>query len=102
RRHTRCYRDWSSDVCSSDLCPRIVRFNDGTEGTVELADFLSSASTGVFATLRNERVFRQARITLGAVTWPGELGWGTGCHAPGGIGRASCRERGESVVCGGL
>src|SRR6266542_4512130 len=23
RRHTRCYRDWSSDVCSSDL-------NDGT------------------------------------------------------------------------
>src|SRR5207245_3526181 len=22
RRHTRCYRDWSSDVCSSDLAPR--------------------------------------------------------------------------------
>src|SRR5207245_6116786 len=22
RRHTRCYRDWSSDVCSSDLVPR--------------------------------------------------------------------------------
>src|SRR5207245_5213655 len=22
RRHTRCYRDWSSDVCSSDLCDR--------------------------------------------------------------------------------
>src|SRR5207245_7123680 len=22
RRHTRCYRDWSSDVCSSDLPPR--------------------------------------------------------------------------------
>src|SRR5207245_8418903 len=22
RRHTRCYRDWSSDVCSSDLDPR--------------------------------------------------------------------------------
>src|SRR6266498_907759 len=21
RRHTRCGRDWSSDVCSSDLCP---------------------------------------------------------------------------------
>src|SRR5438128_9674358 len=21
RRHTRCYRDWSSDVCSSDLPP---------------------------------------------------------------------------------
>src|SRR5207245_6385640 len=28
RRHTRCYRDWSSDVCSSDLLsgtPRIPR-----------------------------------------------------------------------------
>src|SRR5207245_8738367 len=23
RRHTRCYRDWSSDVCSSDLTPGI-------------------------------------------------------------------------------
>src|SRR6202050_1993271 len=23
RRHTRCYRDWSSDVCSSDLALRI-------------------------------------------------------------------------------
>src|SRR5207245_4179738 len=22
RRHTRCYRDWSSDVCSSDLARR--------------------------------------------------------------------------------
>src|SRR5207245_5943535 len=23
RRHTRCYRDWSSDVCSSDLDPKM-------------------------------------------------------------------------------
>src|SRR6266542_2338055 len=23
RRHTRCYRDWSSDVCSSDLAARV-------------------------------------------------------------------------------
>src|SRR2546422_3006524 len=27
RRHTRCSRDWSSDVCSSDLA--IVRLSDG-------------------------------------------------------------------------
>src|SRR5207245_6665341 len=27
RRHTRCYRDWSSDVCSSDL-KRGVRFRE--------------------------------------------------------------------------
>src|SRR5207245_6075905 len=25
RRHTRCYRDWSSDVCSSDLAPAFLR-----------------------------------------------------------------------------
>src|SRR5207245_4252786 len=25
RRHTRCYRDWSSDVCSSDLAPPAAR-----------------------------------------------------------------------------
>src|SRR6266542_5757417 len=25
RRHTRCYRDWSSDVCSSDLAGRVER-----------------------------------------------------------------------------
>src|SRR5207245_4164462 len=24
RRHTRCYRDWSSDVCSSDLFPLVT------------------------------------------------------------------------------
>src|SRR5215470_303622 len=50
-----------------------VRFNDGTEGTVELADFLNSPSAGVFAVLRDEDLFRQARIELGAVTWPGSL-----------------------------
>ena len=50
-----------------------VRFNDGTEGTVELAEFLNSASAGVFAALRDESLFRQARIVLGAVTWPGDL-----------------------------
>src|SRR5215813_9647981 len=32
RRHTRCGRDWSSDVCSSDLLAemmRVVRLRDG-------------------------------------------------------------------------
>src|SRR2546429_7203755 len=26
RRHTRCSRDWSSDVCSSDLGDRVIAF----------------------------------------------------------------------------
>jgi hypothetical protein len=50
-----------------------VRFNDGTEGTVELAEFLESTAAGVFAALRDERLFRQVRVELGAVTWPGDL-----------------------------
>src|SRR6266542_5309071 len=37
RRHTRCYRDWSSDVCSSDLPVTVtVRGAAGAGLTVEL------------------------------------------------------------------
>src|SRR2546422_8291755 len=28
RRHTRCSRDWSSDVCSSDLAPEVLLAQD--------------------------------------------------------------------------
>src|SRR5207245_8237827 len=28
RRHTRCYRDWSSDVCSSDLALLVAKMYD--------------------------------------------------------------------------
>lgn len=50
-----------------------VWFNDGTEGMVEMAAFLNSDGAGVFAALRDETLFRQARVVLGAVTWPGDL-----------------------------
>lgn len=50
-----------------------VRFNDGIEGTVELAGFLNSASAGIFAALRDEGLFCQARLELGAVVWPDNL-----------------------------
>jgi hypothetical protein len=50
-----------------------VRFNDGTEGNVELSDFVHSGSAGVFAVLRDATLFAQARIECGAVTWPGDL-----------------------------
>src|SRR6266550_241543 len=36
RRHTRCSRDWSSDVCSSDLRRRAVAFDDGRTKLVAL------------------------------------------------------------------
>src|SRR6266436_4622802 len=42
RRHTRCSRDWSSDVCSSDLGLRVidVRRDDGAAARHFLADKL--------------------------------------------------------------
>jgi hypothetical protein len=50
-----------------------VTFNDGTNGMVEMETFLASPDAGVFETLRDDSVFRQVRIELGAVTWPGDL-----------------------------
>src|SRR6266852_9400819 len=39
RRHTRCYRDWSSDVCSSDLiCHGNVRRNQNVGGIEVVTD----------------------------------------------------------------
>jgi Protein of unknown function (DUF2442) len=50
-----------------------VRFNDGAAGIVEMADFINSDAAGVFAALRDEEIFRQVTVSLGAVTWPGNL-----------------------------
>ena len=50
-----------------------VQFNDGLEGMVEMAEFINSPVAGVFAVLREENRFRQAKVILGAVTWPGDL-----------------------------
>jgi hypothetical protein len=69
-----------------------VRFNDGTAGIVEMAEFLSSPAAGVFAALRNESLFRQARIDLGAITWPDGLDL-----APDAMHRA-IKERGTWIV----
>lgn len=50
-----------------------VRFNDGTEGCVDMAQFLESPVAGVFAALRDEAAFQDVDVVLGAVTWPGGL-----------------------------
>src|SRR6266852_8727755 len=50
RRHTRCYRDWSSDVCSSDLGLRIL--NVPYKGTVPaLTDVLGGQVDMMFISL---------------------------------------------------
>jgi hypothetical protein len=50
-----------------------VRFNDGTEGTVEMAEFINSPAAGVFAVLQDENRFQEVKVVMGAVTWPGDL-----------------------------
>jgi hypothetical protein len=49
-----------------------VEFADGTSGEADLSAFLSSdrVSGTVFEPLRDPSVFGQARLELGAVTWP--------------------------------
>lgn len=50
-----------------------VRFLDGTEGGVDLAAFVHSRNAGVFACLTDPERFAQARVEMGAVSWPGGL-----------------------------
>src|SRR5207247_4056628 len=70
RRHTRSTRDWSSDVCSSDLATRF-RFP---------ACRLRDARTP-----RHQALRRRDRQSVPGF-WPAIAGWQK-------IGRASCRER---------
>src|SRR5439155_13317042 len=84
RRHTRWPRDWSSDVCSSDLahpagywCKKV----QGTIGVVPLAEVMDLAPDLL------------APVT-GRVGGEREVGVGLG-GLGGQIGRASCRERVE-------
>src|SRR5207249_8390402 len=71
RRHTRSKRDWSSDVCSSDLIRR-------DRGLLERARRILIACVTALAACRGDR------------------GGNAALPVPGGeIGRASCRERAE-------
>src|SRR3989449_3941918 len=49
RRHTRCSRDWSSDVCSSDLGTSIPHQVLGRYGSAQVLLKPASEGTGVIA-----------------------------------------------------
>src|SRR6266542_4758016 len=74
RRHTRCYRDWSSDVCSSDLA---VLRAVGTDVDVSLAAF-------PFMTWRDGEV-AGVPARLARVSFSGELAFEV--HVAGWHGR---------------
>src|SRR5207245_5121030 len=83
RRHTRCYRDWSSDVCSSDL-------RAGSDSGPTQVTYATRAPTGGWSEQPIPGAFG------------GALGIASGAHATTEIGRASCRERGEDEEVGGI
>src|SRR5699024_11273109 len=82
RRHTRSKRDWSSDVCSSDLTKRMAE---------DLTDFL--LENGVRVQYLHSDVDTLRRIELLRSLRQGEYDE---------IGRASCRERVEIEVGEGV
>src|SRR5207245_7872392 len=99
RRHTRCYRDWSSDVCSSDLpaapgtaAPNFVSFHGAAAGLTAINEDIrfvketdsNSPISNALAAIASAR----AMHLLPLIAFFGE------------IGRASCRERGGMSVVG--
>ena len=52
------------DYCLSVTC------NDGTAGIVDMSRLISSEQAGIFAALKDEQLFNQIRIELGALAWP--------------------------------
>src|SRR5690606_39407630 len=92
RRHTRFSRDWSSDVCSSDL----TRGGLAAFGTREqMGEGLYFIDILIFAMIAAFLVFR-LRNVLGRRTGNEQQRpnpFSTGAQRPAEIGRASCRER---------
>src|SRR5207249_7320338 len=82
RRHTRSKRDWSSDVCSSDLLtPAWPWLHDYLTGTAARVELLRLIQPTLFVSL----VLVGAGFALGIWMY----------RKAGEIGRASCRERVE-------
>ena len=50
-----------------------VTFRDGLAGFVDLRGLIFSTAAGVFAALRDEAVFAQVRLEMGAPVWPGDI-----------------------------
>src|SRR5439155_10302909 len=77
RRHTRWPRDWSSDVCSSDLVCEMDRIGGNRVDMKSVPEFMSTR----FPPIRSISHTRQCRLLRSSSLRVSE------------IGRASCRER---------
>ena len=47
-----------------------VTCNDGTNGVVDMSRLVASEKAGIYAVLRDEKLFNKVSIELGALTWP--------------------------------
>ena len=47
-----------------------VTCNDGTNGIVDMSHLVVSEKAGVYAALKDEALFNQVNVELGALTWP--------------------------------
>src|SRR5207245_6154816 len=90
RRHTICYRDWSSDVCSSDLWGLVLC-------GVALAGCVFQVLSGREGWLRPLIGAALCGLMCGLLAWASTVALPRAEAARRTqIGRASCRERGES------
>src|SRR5690606_40896556 len=97
---TRFSRDWSSDVCSSDLCPANVNLFEG----YNLPHTNYGGQTKVLTASATVVPFQAYEIKL-VVADQGDYAWDSAIFIEAGsfniglnkIGRASCRERGVKV-----
>src|SRR5690606_39297614 len=90
RRHTRFSRDWSSDVCSSDLFADRIKEISTTTGTGDFTLAGPVARFFAFSSALQVGDFVPYLIEHQTTT---EFEFGFGQYSAPKIGRASCRER---------
>src|SRR5207245_5632426 len=90
RRHTRCYRDWSSDVCSSDL---ISTRPTGVNLRWAVERVFKASSRARLVVLLGDELRREADMILREELEAAHKIGRFGAALIEEIGRVSCRER---------
>src|SRR5690606_40865597 len=99
RRHTRFSRDWSSDVCSSDLKLRLL---NGAHSYLAYAGSLAGHATIAEAVADPALAVGVRALQAEAVTTlDAPDGVDLAAYARTQIGRAACREGGRRPAAGG-
>src|SRR5207245_1594340 len=75
RRHTRCYRDWSSDVCSSDLCFETSRPTTHADPTYVVDDVVHYCVTNMPGAVPRTSTYALNNATLPFVLALANKGW---------------------------